>query len=89
MDALVAIDLPVVLLPYDHLKKVLSYTKSIPTLLSPEYVRTFILERKAAAHKACSGKAQFTAALLEFCLRDIDDTQPNALVSSTFQSCLS
>lgn len=86
MEALVAIELPIVILPDNHLKQILNYAKSIPTLLFPEYVRVFILgslERRAAVQKACSGKPELAAALLEFCLQDIDDNQPVALVGTT------
>ena len=85
MEALVAIELPVVVLPDEHLKKTFIHAKSMPTLLFPEYVRNFILGRQTAAQKACSGKPELTAALLEFCLQDIDDEQPNALVRSLHQ----
>ena len=80
MEALVAIELPVVVLPDEHLKKIFTYAESIPSLLFPDYVRTFILGRKEATQKACSGKAELAAALLEFCLQDIDDAEPQALV---------
>ncbi len=82
MEALVAVEIPVVLLPDKHLRKIFSYMQSAPTLLSPDYVRSFILRKSAAAHKACSGRTKLTAALLGYCLRDVDDAQPDALVSS-------
>lgn len=80
MDALVAIDLPVVLLPDAHLRKILHHSRESPKLLAPEYVRAFILKDAARVRKACSGQLALAAALLGYCLVDIDDAHPEALV---------
>lgn len=80
MKALVAIDLPIVLLPDAHLRKILGYSETAPRLLSPEYVRGFILGDASRARMACNGKATLAAALLGYCLVDIDDAHPEGLV---------
>lgn len=80
MEALVTIGVPVVMLPDAHLRKLLTFTLAAPTLLSPGYVRTSILENAWKMESACSNRPELSAALLSYCLLDIDDTNPYDLV---------
>ena len=76
-----AIEVPVVMLPDAHLRKVLSHSQANPTLLSPEYVRNFILRDVQRVRTKCSTKTRHAAALLGYCLADVDDASPETLAS--------
>lgn len=80
IDAAVAIGIPAVVLPESLLRLLLTHMIGAPELLMPTYVRTWVLQRRKEVHGKLSGKLKAAAALLEFCMRDVDDSDPSDLV---------
>ena len=82
-----AIKVPIVLLPDPHLRKLLSHAVMAPTLLTPGHVRNAIGKSPQLMERACRSRPDFSAALLSYCLLDIDDNNPYDLVSPLPVTC--
>ena len=80
MEAVVAIGIPAVVTPPSVLQKLLQHTLAEPTLLSPGHVRGTALSRPQRVRAACQSRLHLAAALLGYCLADVDDSRPMDLV---------
>ena len=80
MEAVVAIGIPAVALPPGVLQKLLQHTLAEPTLLSPGHVRGTALSNPQRVRAACHSQLNLAAALLSYCLADVDDSRPLDLV---------
>lgn len=80
MEAVVAIGIPAVALPPGVLQKLLQHTLAEPTLLSPGHVRGTALSNPQRVRVACQSRLHLSAALLGYCLADVDNSRPLDLV---------
>lgn len=73
VEALIAITLPVATGPAPVQRVLLQRRTSRAVLLSPSYLRDFIRSHMAQTADALKAQREHAAALLSYCLQDIDD----------------
>lgn len=76
--ALSAIGMPVASGPAAVHRILLQRKQSQAALLSPAYLRDFIRSHAAQAESAVRAERSHTAALLSYCLQDIDDSDADS-----------
>ncbi len=73
LDALIAVGVPVAGGPPEVSRALLQHTLAAPALLCPALLRAHVRHHAHAVRAACEGDRRHAAALLGYCLQDVQD----------------
>ena len=73
LEALIAVGMPVASGPPEVSRVLLQHTLQTPALLCPALLRAHIRADPGAVRKACTARPAHAAALLGYCLQDVDE----------------
>lgn len=73
LEALIAVGVPVASGPPDVSRALLQHTLAMPALLTPARLRAHVRAAPDAARAACTAQPAHAAALLAYCLQDVDE----------------
>ena len=81
LGAIEAIGLPLVQMRQSLFSDAMQFMDPMPALLAPLGVRNYVRANLQHTRAACTQHKSYSALLLAYCMRDVDDLDPGDLVS--------